>query len=197
LGGAIAIHFAAVYGPLLDGLILTAPAYLVGESLPEWKLRIGKLLVPLLPALRMPGGRDKSDLSRDPSIGPAFLSDPLCSRFNTLGQGQAILSALEQVPEKCAQISLPTLIVHGSADRLIRPEGSQKILEALKSKDKTLHYLAGGFHEPHNDLDKEAFFAILDRWIRAHLDVKSLPEKKAQRVRVAGRSTKAKRDRSV
>ena len=169
LGGAIAIHFAALYGRDLDGLILSAPGYKLGAGISAWKVALGKAIVRFWPTLRMPDSSDHKALSRDPKVADEYAADPLSCHSNTLQQGDEILKAFEKAPERCARIATPTLIVHGSADQTILCEGSFTLFQALATKDKVFHVMPGGYHELHNDLDKEAYFGLLKNWFDTHL----------------------------
>lgn len=168
LGGAIATHFAARYSKELTGLVLSAPAYRVGSTFPPWMIALGKAACTMVPTLRLPSATGEW-ISRDPKVVEAYINDPLACRANTLRQGREILRGLDHIPEKCSQIHCPVLIVHGSSDRVIRPEGSLEMLQMIGSTDKILHFLPGGYHEPHNDLDKDHYFELLTQWLDSHL----------------------------
>jgi len=163
MGGAIAIYFGALFQKKLQGLILSAPAYRPGGSIPAWKLIAANWLNRWTPAVRVAGSM--SGLSRDPLIEKAYQCDPLVCHGNTVRQGHEVLEALAKIPSECGRIEIPVLIVHGSHDTVVKPEGSFEILQSLKSKDKTLHILPGGFHEPHNDIDKATYFELLRQWL--------------------------------
>ena len=164
LGGGIAIHFCAQYGKFLNGLILSAPGYKTGGTISPLTIMVGRILVHFFPRLRL-HSTSSPGLSRDPQVVENYRKDPLASHFNTLKQGAEVLDAFKKIPELCQQITVPTIILHGTADSVILPQGSFEILQALKAADKELHYLPGVFHEPHLDLDKENFFSILTRWL--------------------------------
>ncbi len=169
LGGAIVIHAAAAApAGSLAGVVLTCPAYLPGAGVSPVKIVVGKLLERVLPALRIPGSLDVTAISRDPAVIEAYKADPFNCSFNTVRQGGEILRALERVPEACAKITVPVLLAHGDADRLIKIEGSRRIMSLLASKDKTLKVFPGAFHELHNDLDRAAFFVLLADWLARH-----------------------------
>lgn len=173
LGGAIALHFVATYQRGLSGLVLSAPAFQVGTGISALKVAIGKVLSNMTPTLRIPQSSDPTGISRDPKVVEAFKNDPLCCHFNTVRQGNEILRALEEIPERAKQIVIPTLLFHGSADKIVRPLGSYEILRTLSSPDKILHILPGVYHEPHNDLDREQYFGLLQLWFQKHLSLKS------------------------
>lgn len=165
LGGAICIHYAARNGRALRGLILSAPSYLLGQGVSAIKIAIGKLLARWTPKLRIPESLDLSAISRDPEVVKAYKKDPLNCSFNTVRQGDEILKAIDAIPDACRKITVPTLILHGEADRLILPKGSEVIFKMLAARDKRLEILPGGFHELYNDLDKDAFFTLLRNWM--------------------------------
>lgn len=164
MGGAVATFFAAHYDRLLAGLVLSAPGYLVGEAIPPAKIAVGKVLAKFFPNLRLPKPAESPAISRDPKEVAAFAADPLSPPFNTLAQGAAVLAAFPKMPGLCASITTPTVIFHGTADRLILCEGSFQLFRALRSADREFHCLPGVFHEPHNDYDREQYFALLQRW---------------------------------
>jgi len=165
MGGAVAIHFSSIYGRMFRGLLLSGPAYLTGAAISPLVVNVGKMLKNAIPLFRVPGGDDKSSLSRDPEVGKAFLADPLTIQFNTLQQGNEVLRGMDAVPDICRLITIPTFIAHGSHDQVIRVDGSFVILQRLASKDRMLHIIPGGYHEPHNDWDKEAYFERLTSWV--------------------------------
>ncbi len=174
LGGAIAIQFAAIYHSFLKGLILSSPAYLVGSGVSPLKIKIGQVLVKILPNIRLPKSTTSDGVSRDRSVIEAYQNDPLCCHFNTLKQGDEILKNLPLMPELAKRITTPTFIAHGSADSIILLEGSYQILKSLGSKSKELYVAPHCFHELHNELieDRKAYFIRLEMWLSEQLPSK-------------------------
>ncbi len=168
MGGAVAIHFLAQYSRPVAGLVLSAPAYKVGGEIPQWKILLGRVLVPFFPTLRLYSA-SSDGLSRDKNVVRAYRQDPLASHFNTLKQGDEVLKALQDVPRLCKKISAPTVILHGTSDSVILPEGSFEVLQSLGSTNRELHYLPGVYHEPHLDWESEKFFSLLCRWVEKRL----------------------------
>ncbi len=195
LGGAISIYFSARFANQLRGLALSAPAYLAGDGVSSIKIAVGKMIQRFAPHLRIPGSLDASTISRDPKVVADYVSDPLACHFNTLRQGNEIITAMDQLPKQLPALKLPVALFHGTMDRIIRPEGSFQILEQLPGPDRTLYFLPGGYHEPHNDLDKENYFLLLGQWlIRQQESVKS--NTKNLSLRRAQRATRQPIDRN-
>ena len=71
-----------------------------------------------------------------------------------------------QIFEHAAEIKIPFLILAGTDDRLIDPEGSRD-LHRLTPSVSRLRLLEGRYHEPFNDLDNEEVFAVIADWLSA------------------------------
>ncbi len=170
LGGAVVLHGAAEVakdGPV-QGIVLSAPAHIPGAGVSAAKIFVGKLLERVLPSLKVPGSLEVGAISRDAAVVDAYKRDPLNCSFNTVRQGNEILRALPQMPDYARKVTQPVLLVHGDADRLANIQGTHAIHKALGSSDKTLKVFPGGYHELHNDLDRGAYFAVLDEWLGKH-----------------------------
>jgi alpha-beta hydrolase superfamily lysophospholipase len=168
LGGAIATHFAAAHHPEIQGLALSAPAYLPGGGIKPWQIKAGRALNRIAPFIPIPAV-PTNWISRDLAVCKAYAEDKLCNHFNPVRQGNCVLDALAEMPEKAESIECPLFIAHGSHDQVIKMEGSFELLDRFASRDRTMHILPGGYHEPHNDLDKETYFWLLETWLRNHL----------------------------
>jgi len=66
-------------------------------------------------------------------------------------------------------MTLPVLILHGTADKATKPSGSQRFYDTVGSRDKTLKLYDGHFHDLLNDLDKEIVMADIKNWVVGHL----------------------------
>ena len=165
LGGGIAAHFAAIHSSRLNGLVLSAPAYKVGDVVvSDFKMILAKLLTHILPGLSV-RGEIGLWLSRDPRVRQLYLSDPLACHSNTVRQGTEVLRALADMPRKCESIVCPVYLVHGSHDRIISLEGSFELFQVIRSRNKTMQIIPGGYHEIHNDIDQECYFSALLQWL--------------------------------
>ena len=60
---------------------------------------------------------------------------------------------------------MPLLIVHGGADKINSADGARELLQLASSPDKELHVYPGGYHEPHNDLDRDAVVNDVIEWL--------------------------------
>jgi acylglycerol lipase len=110
------------------------------------------------------------DFSRDPQAVQAMNDDPLIAHevqpTKTVAE---LVRADERLEREFPLITLPVLILHGTADKVTRPSGSQLFFDTAGSTDKTLKLYDGHVHDLLNDLDKEVVMADITAWIQARL----------------------------
>ena len=167
-GGVTSVAFALDHPGELAGLICESFAYRVPA--PDFALAALKGLAHIAPHSRAVPLAN-ADFSRDPAHVQAMNGDPLIANekqpFQTMS---ALVHADERLKKEFALLTLPVLIVHGSADRATKPSGSQEFFDHAGSKDKTLKIYDGRFHDMLNDLGKEEVMADVLAWV-----VKRLP----------------------
>ena len=123
-------------------------------------------IAPRLPVLKL----KNEDFSRDPKAVEALNSDPLIA-----GEVQpaitvaALVRADERLREEFPRMTLPVLIMHGTADKATVCEGSQFFYDTVGSKDKTLKLYKEHFHDLLNDIGKEEVMADITAWINKRL----------------------------
>ena len=81
----------------------------------------------------------------------------------------ALIRADERLKVEFPKITLPLLILHGTADKATVPHGSQFFYDTAGSKDKTLKLYEGHFHDLLADLGKETVMADIRSWIEKRL----------------------------
>jgi acylglycerol lipase len=113
-----------------------------------------------------------ADFSRDPRVVKSMNEDPLIAHesepFATMA---AIVRANERLKTAFPRITLPVLIIHGSADKVARLSGSRRFYEHTGSKDRTIKVYEGRYHDPLNDIGKEEVLADIVTWIETRLPV--------------------------
>ncbi len=144
MGGAIAARFAQRGTHDLSALVLASPYLINAVPVPPWLEPLARLLQRIVPQL---GVRelDTEGLSRLPEEVRAYETDPLI--YNGLVKarmGVQLVDGGRRVLEGAAPLDVPTLVLHGEADRIADPEGSRRFAERTGSELRTY---PGGFHE--------------------------------------------------
>lgn len=149
----------------LRGLILTASALVLAGTYSPFLVKISKLLGFLLPKLPV-APFDVTVISRDEAVRRAYIDDPLTYSAPTKARmGVWFLKMKALVTPALPDVDLPVLILHGSADPLIKPESSQIVYDGVASKDKTLKFYPGLYHEIHNEPEKAEVFKDMGEWL--------------------------------
>jgi len=113
---------------------------------------------------------DASVISHDKVVVDAYVNDPLVYRgkITTRLSGE-LARVMQKLPHQMSKINLPILIMHGTADRLSDPKGSEMLYERVSSRHKTLKLYEGFYHEIFNEPRREQVFADMETWLDAHL----------------------------
>ena len=166
-GGVIACAYALDHQDELAGLICEDFAYQVPG--PEIALAIVKGVSHLAPHAHVLKLKNE-DFSRDPAVVAALNADPLIANEAQPSETVAELVRADQLLGKSfAQITLPLLILHGTADKVTKPGGSKEFYEKAGSRDKMLKLYEGHFHDLLADVGKQQVMADIQAWIDAHI----------------------------
>jgi acylglycerol lipase len=167
LGGLIALQYITGTPIELRGAILSAPALDVSAANPVQRAAAGLLsrLTPNLGVLKL----DVTGVSRDLDVVRDYRSDPL----NYLGSmrartGAEVLRTVAAMRPRLEALKLPLLIFHGTADRIVPPAATQFVAEHVGSTDLTVKLYEGGYHESHNEPNKDAVLDDIIAWLDAH-----------------------------
>lgn len=164
LGGLIVLDFALNSPQGLTGIIISGPPIRpVGIAKP-YLVAIARVLSGIWPRFSMDVGAGAETLSRDPAIVNQTEDDPLTHSLATVRWGTECLVAIAAVRRNIAQLQIPILLIHGSADKVNDVKGSKEIFERITS-DKTLKIYPGSYHEPHNDLDRNQVMNDVVGWL--------------------------------
>lgn len=167
-GGVVSCTYALDHQNEINGLICESFAYKVYA--PNFVLNLIKGLSGLLPRLPILKLNTK-DFSRDPKVIQMMKNDPLgVDQENQPAKTvAALVRATERMTVGFPSITLPVLILHGTADKATVPAGSQFFYDTAGSKDKTLKLYDGYFHDPLNDLGKEKVMEDIKSWLQKRM----------------------------
>jgi len=166
-GGVISSVYTLEHQADLAGLICESFAFQVPA--PDFALAVIKGLSHLAPhahVLRL----KIDDFSRDPNVVQAMHDDPFIAHEvqPTLTVAEMV-RADERLTQEFPLFTLPVFIMHGTADKVTRPQGSQQFFDNASSTDKTLKLYDGYAHDLLNDVDKDVPMDDIVRWIGARL----------------------------
>lgn len=168
-GTLVTLFFVLKYPHLVRGVMLSATMLglsKVAKPL-EW---LAVILNKLAPEARL-FAIEPSTISRDPKVLRAAENDPLISRKRLTPRIiHAMVFESRRVLEQLRALKHPFLIMHGTADKLVPPIGSQLIYDAVGTSDKTIKWYDGLYHEICNEPEQDQVFADIVAWLDNHLD---------------------------
>ncbi|MGH2726466.1 MAG: lysophospholipase, partial [Actinomycetota bacterium] len=108
-------------------------------------------------------------VSRDPAVVRAYVEDPLVFQDNVPPECiAAVMLVSQRAYAGAAVITAPALLVHGGADPIADASGSQDLLDALASADKSLNVYDGLYHEIFNEPERDQVIGDVVAWLDAH-----------------------------
>jgi len=150
--------------PNTKRFVLSSAALRLKVSVPPLKLKLGRAASKILPRLTLNNEVDPKTLSRMPEVVEAYRTDPLVHNKISLRMYSEWADACKRIFAHAGEIKLPFLILAGTDDQLIDPEGSKELHE-LASPVSELRLLEGRYHEPFNDLENEEVFSLIAHWL--------------------------------
>lgn len=167
MGGLIVLDYGLHHPEGLAGVIVSAPP-LKPVGVAKARVVVARLLSRVWPTLSLDLGLDATAVSRDPEVVEAYVNDPLRQPRGTVRWGTESLAAMSRVQANVARWTLPLLMIHGEDDRLAAVDDTRAFFERVPVDDKQLHVYEGGYHEPHNDVDRERALGDVASWLERH-----------------------------
>jgi len=165
VGGTIAITYCTYYQNMLSGLILSGATIKPGSSFSPVKIMLARLLSLITPKMGV-DVIDSSAISQDQAVVDAYIYDPLVYLGKIRARlGAELLNVMRRLPEQMSEIHLPILMMSGTTDRLSNPEGTQLLYERISSRDKTIKYYDGFYHEIFNEPGHDKVFKDINDWL--------------------------------
>lgn len=168
LGGNLVLNFAMQNNIKASGIIVTSPWLELSNPPSKLKLFAAGIMSKLLPGLISSNGLKSEDLSRDLRISHAYKNDALVHDKIGVKLFTQIHRAGIRASISIYKINIPLLLMHGSDDNITSCRSSENFVR--NSSDKTTFIdWQGGYHELHNDIDREKVFESLTSWINRRI----------------------------
>ncbi|MGZ3495134.1 MAG: alpha/beta hydrolase [Thermodesulfobacteriota bacterium] len=170
MGGLIAALYLLDHQREMTGAVLSGPAVKVPGKITPTTVLVGKMFSALMPRFGLLG-LDAEGVSRDPAVVQAYINDPLVhSGKITARLAAEMLKAMQHISAQASKITLPIMIVQGTADRLVDPAGARMLYDTIGSADKEIKIYEGFYHEVFNEPERDRVLRDVERWIEVHLD---------------------------
>ena len=119
----------------------------------------------IFPSYAENNGLDVTRISRDPEVVKKYKTDPLVHKkisartfLESYGHGYIAI-------DNADKLELPTLLLHGDEDHITSHDASKEFAEKA-GENTTFISWKGGYHELHNEPDKEEVFRAMLEWLK-------------------------------
>lgn len=164
LGAILVLHYGLKRKPVIKGVIATSPALHTALENQPVKIMAAKVLGSLFPSLAMASGLDVNAISHNKQVVKDYINDPLNHDRISVGFGKIMLGVNKWTLEHASEFPVPLLLMHGEADSIAFPSSSTEFAASLNGKCKLVIW-KGGFHEMHNEPEKEEVLRTMTGWM--------------------------------
>jgi len=162
-GGVLSSIYMLEHQDRVNGFICESFAFQIPA--PDFVLAVLKGISHIAPHAHVLKLKNE-DFSRDVAMVDYMNNDPLIAHeVQPTKTVQQMVLADERLKKEFSLITVPLLIIHGTADRATKPEGSQEFYNHAGSVDKTLKLYEGHYHDLLLDTDKEVVMTDILDWL--------------------------------
>lgn len=169
MGSLVALEFALRHPDRLRALVLSAPPFEVVVRATMLKVRMAQLIVRLWPGFTQHTPILPSMLSRDPDVVRAHNEDPLVHYLMSARLFFEFTRTTMVLKRRAPELSVPTLLVHGTGDVISSHLGSERWVEATPPGRAELRLYPGLFHELMNEPEGPEIAGEIADWLRIRL----------------------------
>jgi alpha-beta hydrolase superfamily lysophospholipase len=171
LGGLVTCGSVVANSNSVKGVVLSSPALMKPHT--TILRAIAGLGATFFPSRPVPLKREPpSCLSRIPEEIKRYEDDEQISKKQVcLLLGATALQCGQKVWNSRKDWGVPTLLLHGTADKATDCDTSKLFMEGIAASDKQTSILKDGYHELLRDLCQEEVLAILQDWFSRRLFV--------------------------
>lgn len=163
MGGNVVANYAIKRQPKVAGIILSSPFFNTAFQPPAIKLAVGRLMRNWIPTLSLPSGLDVNSISRDKEVVKKYSNDPMVFDLISSKMGIELIEFGQEAVKNANQLKLPTLLFHGTGDKITSFEDSKKFAANAGNIVTFIEY-KGLYHECHNEPEKAEVLGNVLKW---------------------------------
>jgi alpha-beta hydrolase superfamily lysophospholipase len=165
MGGLVVVAHAVRHPGAADALVLSAPA-VAGGARTSWRTVTALRIRARLRPGTLVAGLDAALVARDPVAVEAYRRDPLVHQgpLPVRMRAQTRVAA-RALAGRVDRITVPVLLLHGEADRLVPVEATRELAGALGSRSLTVRTYPGLYHEVFHDPERDRVLADVTAWL--------------------------------
>lgn len=168
MGGALTIvTMTGENRPVVDGLILVAPAVWGRTFMPWYQRWLLALTAHTVPWMKLTGEGLHISPSDNIEMLRALYRDPLIIKGTRIDCVFGLTNLMDEALARSEQLNVPTLVLYGRKDQVIPQKPIFSMLERLPATTRTAFY-ERGYHLLLRDLQREKPLTDIATWIADH-----------------------------
>ncbi|CAF1144896.1 unnamed protein product [Didymodactylos carnosus] len=153
-------------------LVVSTPSMCLNKRPKQRHLFLARAFSNLAPHFRLPvAGNYRNIYANDPDVVEAYRNDPKVHDRWPASSIAMYLEVGKMLEKTTVQFPCPTLIQHGTADKITPLSDVRKWVRDRARGDVIYKEWVDYFHELHNDLGKEELFDYIRAWLEQKLHI--------------------------
>lgn len=169
MGGNILANFLIRRKPNIRAAVLQGAWLRMAYDPPKLEMWLAKTMRNIYPSIQLPAKMDPNTMSRDSAVVAAYRADPFNHGKITPAWFFSAFDAQSYAIDHAAAISVPTLVMHGTDDRVASSSGSEDLVRN-GGKNLTLKLWPGLYHGLHDEPEKHAVMQYMVDWMASQLE---------------------------
>lgn len=165
VGGLTSLIFSIQYGDRIKGVIASAPALRFKKPPSGIEVSLAEPLAFLFPAFTTPNRIPFECLTHDTELIEAQKADKLSLRIISFRMFTEMREAMSYAFDNAAKINTPTLLLHGTDDKVTDPDGTKEFYDKINSGDKEIKLYDGLYHELLRETNRREIIGDIIDWV--------------------------------
>lgn len=167
-GGALVLNLALRRNPKVCGVISSSPLLVPTHSPSFAKHLFARLIDKVWPTFQFHTKLDASGLSHDEQVVAAYKADQLVHDCVSARVALTMLDAGVWAMQNASGLSIPALLMHGSADPITSAPATAAFAENAPNDLTELRLFPDCYHELHWEIERDTVFETVLAWLAKH-----------------------------
>ena len=163
-GGNLAINYAIQQNLNISGLIVSSPCFEPVKKYSHSQIFLLHFLGTIFPAYLINIPLKAEDISRDLRVVYNYKNDPLIHNKISLRLAYQIIETGKKASMSIYKINVPLLVMHGCNDNVASCKASKDFVRNASERTTFIEW-ERGFHELHNDIDRDKVLDSVLTWL--------------------------------
>ncbi len=165
MGGGVVLSYGTQYPEGAAGIIATSPAVGMANPMKPSVVKLLRILKKISPNLTVSNGLPADGISHDRAVVERYQADPLVHDKVSVTLGLDLMDWGDALQAYDKPYPVPLFVAQGSEDRLVDPVAAERFAKNLKG-NVTYKRFEGGYHELHNEPNKQELFDAIEDWLK-------------------------------